>query len=82
MDQLNQIGEKLSVELKRLISFDNRLCHANIVAGNVEGYLQKLENEIDNATPENLNLISEQFPRGGAYGILERHPEYTDKCEH
>uniref|UniRef100_A0AAR5PUS4 Pentacotripeptide-repeat region of PRORP domain-containing protein n=1 Tax=Dendroctonus ponderosae TaxID=77166 RepID=A0AAR5PUS4_DENPD len=79
--QLNQIGEKLNSEVKRLISFDNRLCHANIVAGTVDGYLQKLENDIDNTTPENLDEVSAQFPRGGAYGILERHPEYTDKFE-
>ncbi|KAH1022067.1 hypothetical protein HUJ04_011528, partial [Dendroctonus ponderosae] len=79
--QLNQIGEKLNSEVKRLISFDNRLCHANIVAGTVDGYLQKLENYIDNTTPENLDEVSAQFPRSGAYGILERHPEYTDKFE-
>ncbi|XP_050307850.1 leucine-rich PPR motif-containing protein, mitochondrial isoform X2 [Anthonomus grandis grandis] len=81
VDALEQIGEKISVDVKRLISFDNRFCHANIVAGRVEAYLQKLEQDLDNASDDQLEAISSQFPRGGAYGILERHPEYTDKFE-
>lgn len=81
IDDLTAIGGKLSTELKRLVSFDNRLCHANIVAGNVEDYLKKLEDNIENATDANLEDISSQFPRGGAFGILEKYPEYLDKCE-
>lgn len=71
----------MSTDVKRLVSFDNRFCHANIVAGKVEDYLNKLERDIDNATQETLEIISGQFPRGGAYGILEKYPEYTDRCK-
>jgi len=81
VESLTQIGQKLSPDVKRMVSFDNRLCHANIVAGKVGDYLNKLETDITNATEDNLVLISSQFPRGGAYGILEKHPEFTDKYE-
>lgn len=81
IDNLTEIGDKLSTDLKRLVSFDNRLCHANIVAGNIDNYLKKLEDNIDNVTDANLDDISSQFPRGGAYGILEKYPEYLDRCE-
>ncbi|XP_066146551.1 leucine-rich PPR motif-containing protein, mitochondrial [Euwallacea fornicatus] len=81
VDDLNKIGSKLNTEVKRMVSFDNRLCHANIVAGKVEDYLEKLEQDIDNASSDNLENISSQFPRGGAYGILEKYPEYSDKFE-
>ncbi|KAL1506626.1 hypothetical protein ABEB36_005952 [Hypothenemus hampei] len=81
VDTLNEIGHKLNTDVKRMVSFDNRLCHANIVAGKAKDYLEKLENNIDNATDENLEIISSEFPRGGAYGILEKHPELTKKFE-
>ncbi|KAF7282651.1 hypothetical protein GWI33_002190 [Rhynchophorus ferrugineus] len=78
---LELIGSKLQSDVKRLVSFDNRMCHANIVAGKGADYLSKLENDIDNAQPENLETISSRFPRGGAYGILEHHPELIDRYE-
>ncbi|XP_030763676.1 leucine-rich PPR motif-containing protein, mitochondrial [Sitophilus oryzae] len=78
---LEQIGNKLNASVKKLVSFDNRLCHANIVAGKGEDYLNKLEKDIDSTNSENLSIISGQFPRGGAYGILEHHPNLTDKYE-
>ncbi|CAH0561344.1 unnamed protein product [Brassicogethes aeneus] len=81
LETLNLIGTKISQEAKRLVSFDNRICHANLVAGKAEEYLQHLEKEIDNASEKDVASISEKFPRGGAYGILERNPELIEKYE-
>lgn len=79
---LDAIGTKLSPELKKTVSFDNRYCHATIVAGNGEKYLENLEKELTNAkTPDDIKAIAEKFPRGGAIGILEKHPEFCDRFE-
>ncbi|KAG5883516.1 hypothetical protein JTB14_019285 [Gonioctena quinquepunctata] len=78
---LENIGSKINSEVKRIVSFDNRLCHANLVAGKADEYLQKLNNDIESATEENLVSLGEQFPRGGAYGILEKNPDLTDQCK-
>lgn len=79
---IEQIGEKITPEMKKIVSFDNRICHANIVAGKSEQYLKQLEDNLVNAkTDEELKIVQEKFPRGGAVGILELHPELTDKCE-
>lgn len=79
---LEQIGEKLTPELKRTLSFDNRYCHASIASGKGEKYLEKLEQDLTNAkTPEQIKIVSEQFPRGGAIGILEKHPEFCERFE-
>lgn len=77
---IQEIGESLNQETKKLVSFDNRVCHANLVSGNIPQYLDELEEGIDKATPENLPMLAEQFPRGGAVGILENHPEYVERC--
>lgn len=81
VESLNVIGNKISHEIKKIVSFDNRYCHANLVAGKGEEYLNKLEQAIDAATEQNINDVADQFPRGGAYGILERHPEFIEKCK-
>ncbi|XP_022911098.2 leucine-rich PPR motif-containing protein, mitochondrial [Onthophagus taurus] len=81
VETLEKIGSKLDQEMKKIVSLDNRICHANLVAGKAEDYLNMLEKEIDQATPESLAQISEKFPRGGAVGILEKHPELTEKYE-
>lgn len=81
IDMLTKIGQKIDADVKRLVSFDNRICHANLVAGKAEVYLQKLNHDIDNAKDEDLNILSEQFPRGGAYGILEKFPNLTEQYE-
>ncbi|CAH1960976.1 unnamed protein product [Acanthoscelides obtectus] len=79
---LEKIGSKLNPEVKKIVSFDNRMCHANLVSGKGKEYLEKLQEDIDKATEETLPHISERFPRGGAYGILEKHPELMDKCKY
>ncbi|XP_044733810.1 leucine-rich PPR motif-containing protein, mitochondrial [Chrysoperla carnea] len=81
VDTLNAIGEKLKPELKKLVSFDNRLCHANIVAGKSTEFLSSLDSIIENAKDEQLPDIANQFPRGGAMGILESHPELVPRFE-
>ncbi|KAL7740091.1 hypothetical protein ACLKA6_000881 [Drosophila palustris] len=79
---LERIGKQLNDEQKRLVSFDNRYCHAYIVAGKAEQYLKQLSNDIEAAkTPEDAAKLSEKFPRGGAVGILEKHPELVAQYE-
>ncbi|XP_022232197.2 LOW QUALITY PROTEIN: leucine-rich PPR motif-containing protein, mitochondrial [Drosophila obscura] len=76
LETLAKIGKQLNEEQKRLVSFDNRFCHANIVAGKAEPFLKQLSAEIDTAkTPEEAAKQAEKFPRGGAVGILDKHPE-------
>lgn len=81
VNTLEEIGNHINQDIKKLVSFDNRMCHANLVSGNSNQYLNKLEEDIDKATPETLEALGEKFPRGGAVGILENHPEYTEKCK-
>lgn len=77
-EALELIGSKLNSEQKKLLSFDNRICHANVIGGQAENYLKVLETKIDGAKENELNEIAEQFPRGGVNGILEKHPELTE----
>lgn len=81
MKQLQEFSDKMSSDLKKNVSFDNRLCHANLVAGKAKEYLNKLEDDVDKANDQDLPTIAEKFPRGGAVGILEKHPELLDKCK-
>lgn len=82
VEVLDSIGSRLSAEQKKMFSFDNRMCHANVVAGNAENYLVKLENIIDSAKDNELNAVAEQFPRGGVNGILEKYPNLIEKCKY
>lgn len=76
------VGAALSTNLKKQLSFDNRLCHAYIAAGKVEQYLSGLEQELAQAkTDEEVQRVGEKFPRGGAVGILESHPELAGRCK-
>lgn len=82
LETMQRIGQQLNDEQKRLISFDNRFCHANIVAGKAEEFLKHLTTEIDAAkTPEESTKLAEKFPRGGAVGILEKHPELVPQYQ-
>lgn len=81
VEGLEQMSTKLSDQDKKMLSFDNRLCNANIVAGRAEEYLTKLEEQITNASDQELEAIYQQFPRGGAHGILEKCPELLGKCK-
>lgn len=75
-----RIGEMITDEVKRLISFDNRLCHAHIAGGNVEQYMKKLEDTVDTIkSKEEAEAAAKHFPIGGASGILSQHPEMHDR---
>lgn len=82
LETLKTIGDQLNDEQKRSVSFDNRYCHANIVAGKVEQYFKSLSDEIAAAkSPEEVTKLAEKFPRGGALGILDKHPELLGHCK-
>lgn len=82
IETLQKIDPHLNSETKKLISFDNRLCHAFVTAGKSEQYLDKLEQDIDNAkTDEDRAILAEKFPRGGAVGILEHQPHLAERCK-
>lgn len=83
LETLKKIGQQLTEEQKRLVSFDNRFCHANIVAGKAEQFLKQLSTDIEAAkTPEEAAKQAEKFPRGGAVGILDKHPELVPQCKY
>ena len=67
--------------MKKIISYDNRLCHANNVAGKAPEYLKKLSEDLEKADDSQLEMISEKFPRGGCLGILQNHPELQSECK-
>lgn len=80
MATFERIGGMISDEVKRLISFDNRLCHAHITGGNVEQYMKKLEDTAESIkSKEEAEEIVKHFPIGGASGILSKHPEMHDR---
>ncbi|XP_050321595.1 leucine-rich PPR motif-containing protein, mitochondrial [Bactrocera neohumeralis] len=73
---LETIGGQLSDDQKKIVSFDNRFCHANIVAGKTDHYLNSLYEQISAVnTTEEAAKLAEKFPRGGALGILQQKPE-------
>ncbi|ALC40190.1 bsf [Drosophila busckii] len=79
---MERINEQLSDEQKRLASFDNRYCHAYIVAGKAQQYLQQLSDKVEAAkSADEVAKLAEKFPRGGAVGILDKHPELTKQFE-
>ncbi|KAJ4440573.1 hypothetical protein ANN_08718 [Periplaneta americana] len=81
VDTLTAIGNQITPEQKKMASFDNRLCHANIISGRAKEYLRKLQEEIENAKDHELENLTEKFPRGGAIGILTNHPELHEDYE-
>ncbi|KAH8295864.1 hypothetical protein KR018_004809 [Drosophila ironensis] len=82
LETLQKIGKQLNEEQKRLVSFDNRYCHANIVAGKADQFLKQLTTEIEAAkTPAEAAKLADKFPRGGAVGILDKHPELVPQYQ-
>lgn len=64
-EMLEKVGQRLTPEVKKLLSFDNRVCHSFIAGGKAEDYLKRLEDAIDNATTaEEIAKAGEAFPRG------------------
>ncbi|XP_055858691.1 leucine-rich PPR motif-containing protein, mitochondrial [Episyrphus balteatus] len=82
VETIERIGEKLTNEQKKVVSFDNRYCHANIASGKCEQYLNRLAQIIADAkTPEEIAEAASKFPRGGSLGILDQYPELLPKFE-
>lgn len=82
VERMEQISVQLSDEQKKLVSFDNRLCHAYVISGRVDEYMNRLYDDIANAkSPEEIQKLAEKFPRGGALGILSKYPEATKNFE-
>lgn len=79
--QIEQIGNLLDSEQKKVVSFDNRICHAYLKDGKADQYLDALFHDIESAKEDDLKILSEKFPRGGAVGILDQHPELLPKYE-
>uniref|UniRef100_A0A182QIP6 Uncharacterized protein n=1 Tax=Anopheles farauti TaxID=69004 RepID=A0A182QIP6_9DIPT len=78
----DRIGALITDDLKRQISFDNRLCHANVSKGNADQYLRTLETAIEQAkSKEEATVAAKHFPIGGASGILSQHPELHERYE-
>lgn len=82
LEVMQRIGTQLNDEQKRLVSFDNRYCHAYIVAGKAEQFLKQLSTDIEAVkSTEEAGKLAEKFPRGGAVGILDKHPELIAQCK-
>jgi len=43
--------------------------------------LKTLTEEIEIVKDNDFELLAEKFPRGGAIGILEKHPELQPECK-
>lgn len=72
VDSLNRLGNKLDKEVKKMTSFNNRIAHCMTEAGRAEEYLATLESKIKAATsPEELQTLKEEFPRGGIFSVLD-----------
>lgn len=64
-ETIEKIGKLLNTEQKKIVSFDNRVCHSFIVSGKTDEYLKQLEDRIENAkNDEEVASAAEEFPRG------------------
>jgi hypothetical protein len=83
VEDMLALGCHLSTKIKKDVSYDNRLCNAYLSAGRGAEFLDLLVRDLAMAVrvqdPEMLHIIQERFPRGGAMGLLDNHPELLDK---
>jgi len=83
VEDINAIGQYLSTKIKKDVSYDNRLCNAYLSAGRGAEFLDilvaDLEMAVRNQDEEMLAIIQDRFPRGGAMGLLDNHPELLDR---
>jgi pentatricopeptide repeat protein len=83
VEDINAIGQFLSTKIKKDVSYDNRLCNAYLSAGRGAEFLDLLVSDLDRAVQEGdeemMKMIQDRFPRGGAMGLLDNHPELLDR---
>ena len=83
VEDITSIGEFLSTKIKKDVSYDNRLCNAYLSAGRGAEFLDLLVRDLDTAVQsgdkDRLVIIQDRFPRGGAMGLLDNHPELLDR---
>jgi len=83
VEQILQLGHFLPTKIKKDVSFDNRLCNAYLSAGRGQEFLEVLIADLEAAIltndPVQMGIIKDQFPRGGAMGLLDTYPELLDR---
>jgi len=83
VEAMLEIGQFLSTKTKKDISFDNRLCNAYLSAGRGVEFLECLLGDLEAAINSNnesvIQTVKEQFPRGGALGLLDTNPEVLQR---
>ncbi|CAB3371624.1 Hypothetical predicted protein [Cloeon dipterum] len=78
IDGIAELGYAMDDEQKKIISYDNRLCNAYLFSNRAKEYLDLIDEKIKNSkSEEEISKLAEQFPRGSALGILNKHPELT-----
>jgi len=83
VDTILSIGHYLPTKIKKDVSFDNRLCNAYLSAGRGAEFLDLLDKDLEVATKsgdqDRISGVKDKFPRGGAMGLLDTHPELLDR---
>jgi len=83
VEEILSIGHFLPTKIKKDVSFDNRLCNAYLSAGRGQEFLEVLVKDLETAISSNnaelINVVKDKFPRGGAMGLLDTHPELLDR---
>jgi len=83
VEEILSIGQYLPTKIKKDVSFDNRLCNAYLSAGRGSEFLEVLVQDLAIAArsgdSEQLAAVKDRFPRGGAMGLLDSHPELLDR---
>jgi len=82
VEEILAIGHFLPTKIKKDVSFDNRLCNAYLSAGRGSEFLEVLVQDLALAArsgdTEELAAVKDRFPRGGAMGLLDSHPELLE----
>lgn len=83
VEDINAIGNYLSSKIKKDVSYDNRLCNAYLSAGRGAEFLTILMHDLEIAlslgNQDQLSILQDRFPRGGAMGLLDNHPELINE---
>lgn len=86
LNQLAKAGNVEAIEffdkyidenLKRTLSYNNRLCNAYLAAGRAEEFLDELSSIVESS--RSVEDIRGKFPAGGIMGILQRQKDLMPK---